>query len=57
MILRSTVLMLMGLGTLLLSIFLPDDMIKHDGSLLIYSIIFFTGSIITSAVENHKCHT
>ncbi len=57
MITRSTILMLMGLSTLLLSIFLPEDMIKHDGNLLIYSIIFFTGSIITSAVEKHKCHT
>jgi len=54
MIFRSTILMLLGLSTLLLSVFLPDDMIKHDGNLLIYSIIFFTGSIITSAVENKK---
>ncbi len=54
MIKRSGILLLFGITTLLLSVFAPEDVIKHEANLLVYSIIFFTGSIITSAVESKK---
>ena len=46
--------MLLGAFSLLVSVFAPEGMIVHEGNLLIYSIIFITGSIITSAVEDLK---
>jgi len=46
--------MLLGIFSLLVSVFVPADMIAHEGNLLIYSVIFITGSIITSAVESKK---
>lgn len=45
---RSMMLNLFGIGTLILSGIFNDD------QLLTYSIIFFTGAIITSAVESKK---
>ena len=54
MIRRSEILLLLGITTLLLSVFVPEGTIRHEGNLLIYSIIFFTGSIITGAIEDKK---
>lgn len=54
MIKRSEILLLFGITTLLISVFAPNGMIAHEGNILIYSIIFITGSIITSAVESKK---
>lgn len=45
---RSLMLNLFGIGSLILSGVFNDD------QLLTYAIIFFTGSIITGAIENKK---
>jgi len=45
---RSMMLNLFGIGTLILSV------ITQDSQFLTYSIIFFTGAIITNAVESKK---
>jgi len=51
---RSLILNLFGIASLILGVALPEDAIKHHGNLFIYAIIFFTGAIITSAIEDKK---
>ena len=51
---RSFILNLFGIASLILGIALPEDVIRYHGNLFIYAIIFFTGAVITSAIEDKK---
>jgi len=54
MIKKSDILCILGLLTLTLGIGAPYFDLGND-HLFVFSIIFFTGSIITSAIEDKKC--
>ncbi len=54
---RSEILLLWGITALLLGFFIPEDFVVNHDILYTWSIIFITGSIITSAVEEKKCRT
>lgn len=56
MIKKSETLTLTGLLALTLGIGLPYFDLGNE-HIFVFAIIFFTGSIITSAIEDKKCHT
>jgi len=50
---RSEILSLLGFLSLILAIVMPEFELGND-HLFVYAIIFFTGSIITGAIEEKK---
>jgi len=51
---RALILSLFGVVSLILGVVLPEDAIRYHANLFIYTIIFFTGAIIISAIEDKK---
>jgi len=51
---RSESLTIFGFFTLILGIVMPHFDLGND-NLFVFAVIFFTGAIITSAIDDKKC--